>query len=1394
MTVAMEPRVDRVPLSRSQQNMYNGALQADDPGLYLIGKSYRFHPLEVPVFLSALEASIAANPVQLCVMEAAQEGTDYPELVQRLQFSDIVSVVPAGADQTFGSTGELVHRWSQDLVTKPLVRYTVRTEADGRVSGLDIHAHHLLLDGGAMGMIETDLGQRLARTCESEVPCISEGLAKLSAAHSRETKRTDESLQRFAETIQRELADASRDGGHGQSLGDAPLGAAKGVLRESVTLSGKVFDAIEALSEAKQVPLNILVATASVAVDASLRQSTATLLVHAVDNRFGDPDLEVATCLVNSIAHPVRFPAFASVRDVVRALDRDYVKASRRRWLREEQYRRMYLAINRTSHVESLTFNFIRETCAPALRPFLSAAPYATDIGPVEGMTVSCVLDEDHRTLTLSIWHRADLPEVAAHPWVAERIAAALGSMESMWHKPIALTVNEWFGIGADGTRRRGDDCLPTESATAPAWFLDTTGGVEQFLHRRRFVEPWIAWLVGDGVAPGDIVVCVDDDTDQAIDLLIACHLVGCGYSVCDSSEELPLRADSIFEHGGGAAVRVVDVTADLTAVDLDGELQRLVDERVDRLARDGDLGTRTAYIMATSGSTGRPKLVPVSHGALALFVGAIRDAYGWGAQDSILQCAPLTSDISVEEIFGAAVCGSRLVRSAAMKSGDLGALTRDIREHKPTLIDLPTAVWHLLCEDAKALAVIGASGLRQVVVGGEAIRSSAVDKWIASAASRDVSLISTYGPTETTVVVTYLPIAGEQPGDGTERLRVGLPVVPNTVFVAFGEVVIVGNTVSAGYLGTQSDGFGVVSTAAGASHRAFATADRVVFDEDGFPVFAGRRDAIVKISGKRIDTAEVIRRISADPAVADIGVGPHNGALAVWFRARSLRKDLEENEVAVRIRRLLVSLGVSSFFVVGVPSIPRLPNGKVDNDGLRAIPQFVDAIPDEAETGETAAGLARIWSRHLGRVIHAESSLLAEGIGSLDLIRILPDTRRYLGRQLSVLDLISADSAAYLAAAGAAAEELAATETATEIAADLERLMASRHVTSLNSSNSQDHRDGPIVVLGASGIVGTGFARAVLDLKRGHVLRPDVILVTRSELPDSGPWPALRDVAGVRVQHAGPGFGPGALDALMCETGARTLVNCIGNTNMLAPYRDIRDANVKWVSAAAQVCADRGARLVHMSTFVVNADAADARVTDPREAVYPYAASKALAELIVAGAPGGLDFTLVRLPRVLGEAGQLGDGADVLVSIVDACMALRSFPSVALTEEVTTGSVAAKSILGRVGEPSALGRGIIVVRGMAVPYAEFLGGFGLDELELREWKRRLDLSDWAKRNPRRWSVIDAWSGLGMRLGSRTYADYLAEYPTISLGAAPVTELAAVPESIRDLLAQGRSR
>jgi len=307
----------RIPLSWSQRNIYNGVLQDGDPALYLIGRRYRFACLELAVLLAALEATIDGSPVQLCVLEPPPSGDGYPDLVPRLRAADLVDVRPDDEYSSGGGGEELQRSWQSGILATPLVRYTVRVDDGGRATGLDVYTHHLLLDGGATGLIEADLGRHIASGGADDVSSVGEGLTKLAEAHRCEARRVAESRQRLADAAKREIAGDAGKGGYGQTSRDAPGTAAKGVLRELVSISGAAYDAILAVAETEQVPLNVLVAAAAVAVDASLRQSTESLLVHAVDNRFGDPDLNVATCLVNSVAQSVRFPAFASLEDVV---------------------------------------------------------------------------------------------------------------------------------------------------------------------------------------------------------------------------------------------------------------------------------------------------------------------------------------------------------------------------------------------------------------------------------------------------------------------------------------------------------------------------------------------------------------------------------------------------------------------------------------------------------------------------------------------------------------------------------------------------------------------------------------------------------------------------------------------------------------------------------------------------------------------------------------------------------------------------------------------------------------------------------------------------------------------------------------------------------------------
>ena len=78
--------------------------------------------------------------------------------------------------------------------------------------------------------------------------------------------------------------------------------------------------------------------------------------------------------------------------------------------------------------------------------------------------------------------------------------------------------------------------------------------------------------LAQNGAVPGDVMVFTDDNTERTIDLLIACHLAGCAYSVCNTADEISLRVNAIGDDIGEVSVHVIDVAAAGIEVPGDGE------------------------------------------------------------------------------------------------------------------------------------------------------------------------------------------------------------------------------------------------------------------------------------------------------------------------------------------------------------------------------------------------------------------------------------------------------------------------------------------------------------------------------------------------------------------------------------------------------------------------------------------------------------------------------------------------------------------------------------------------------------------------------------------------------------------------------------------------------
>jgi amino acid adenylation domain-containing protein len=408
------------------------------------------------------------------------------------------------------------------------------------------------------------------------------------------------------------------------------------------------------------------------------------------------------------------------------------------------------------------------------------------------------------------------------------------------------------------------------------------------------------------------------------------------------------------------------------------------------------------AYVVYTSGSTGVPKGVVVGHAALAARVAWMREAYGLGPDDRVVQFAALSFDAHVEEVFPALASGARLELLPD------GAVTLPEHLDGVTVLDLPTAYWHHLVDVIDD--VPWPDTLRLVVLGGEQVHEGAVARWRERFGDR-VRLVNTYGPTEAAVIctadeLTGEPAAGPPPiGRPVGGVRVllrgphGEPVPPGTP----GELWVGGAGLADGYLGRPeltAERFPVLD---GEGGRYYRTGDRARLRPDGRLDFLGRLDDQVKLRGFRVEPGEVEARMGGRGAVAVHGetlvgytVGPP-GTLPEELRA-ALPPHLVPDAW------------------VELAALPLTPGGKLDRAALPAPVRAGESAEPRTDTERLVAG---IYAEVLGvEGAGRADDFFALGGHSLLAVKVVARVRTATGAELPVRALFDDGTVAGVARA----------------------------------------------------------------------------------------------------------------------------------------------------------------------------------------------------------------------------------------------------------------------------------------------------------------------------------------------------------------------------------------
>jgi D-alanine--poly(phosphoribitol) ligase subunit 1 len=356
------------------------------------------------------------------------------------------------------------------------------------------------------------------------------------------------------------------------------------------------------------------------------------------------------------------------------------------------------------------------------------------------------------------------------------------------------------------------------------------------------------------------------------------------------------------------------------------------------------------ATVFFTSGTTGTPKGVVSPHQAVTRLFrpGGLG---GFGPGHVTPQAAPLAWDMYAFELWGQLTTGG----TTALVDGD-HLLPRTLRHLIQTAgVDtlwLTTSLFNLfLDEDPDCF-----QRLRQVITGGEKVSPHHMRLFLERYPA--IPLWNAYGPAENCMITTIHRVQPDD-CDTAGGVPVGRPV-PGTRVVILdaagrpcragqpGEICIAGLGLATGYLGDPGltqEKFRTVSVD-GEPARIYRTGDIGILDRSGVLHFRGRQDRQVKISGHRVEMAEIeitarglpgIRECAALPVTAPDG---RVSRLALFYVSEPTETGRQDGHgagsraVRDQLSRLLPSYLVPAI-VRELTRFPVTANGKLDRAEL---------------------------------------------------------------------------------------------------------------------------------------------------------------------------------------------------------------------------------------------------------------------------------------------------------------------------------------------------------------------------------------------------------------------------------------------------------------------------
>ncbi|MBN9381670.1 MAG: amino acid adenylation domain-containing protein [Chitinophagaceae bacterium] len=521
-------------------------------------------------------------------------------------------------------------------------------------------------------------------------------------------------------------------------------------------------------------------------------------------------------------------------------------------------------------------------------------------------------------------------------------------------------------------------------------------------------------------VRPDDSIGVMMDRSDRLIVTILGILKSGASYIPVDPSYPAS-RQRYMIKHSRlkllltekkytGRAAEPWDV--ELCPVDDCREIQEQAGDNLQQCNTAADL----AYVMYTSGTTGMPKAVMIEHRSVV----ELSDWLGGLIYDhhprpmSVLLNASISFDSSVKQLFPALLHGATLVMVTDEVHRDPKALEAELEARKIDVWDCTPGYLAYILPEIRHKDRFPAYTL----AGGERLGREVIRRYYELLGERS-RLINVYGVTEATVDSTFCITSPGMPGvanigkplPGTEvyLLDKNREIVP--VGVA-GEICIGGGGLARGYLYDEALTRERFIDNPYGEGRLYCTGDLGKWLPDGSIDFLGRMDRQVKVSGHRVELAEVENALTGHRDIQSTVVVAHedpsgDSRLAAYFVSNA---SMELGEIKSFLERRLPAYMMPSWFIP-LPSMPLNEHGKTD---IRQLPDPATAAlrgsGNYVQAGDTLEReLAGIWEELLDyRDVGIHDNFFEIGGNSMKVIQLHQRIRKDYPGNLEIYQIFS--------------------------------------------------------------------------------------------------------------------------------------------------------------------------------------------------------------------------------------------------------------------------------------------------------------------------------------------------------------------------------------------------